>query len=138
MFSQHGAAYYDGLQKKIREVEDKTKELNGDGFHVFDLFGQRMDDLFQGAPDYEMCGFQHFTTYIGADLNVYRCCNTAYNERGLVGSLEKQTFEEMWASHQKRQAFETFDARGCERCQFNHINRTIIAATQAPTHVDFI
>lgn len=138
MFSQDGPRYYDGLQASIREIEDKTKELEGDGFQVFDLFGQRMDDLFQGAPDYEMCGFQHFTTYIGADLNVYRCCNTAYNERGLIGSLKDQTFDQMWASHQKRHAFETFDARGCERCQFNHINRTIIAATKAPTHVDFV
>lgn len=138
MFSQMGATYYDGMIEPIRELEMRAKELQGDGFLVFDLFGQRVDDLFQGAPDYQFCGFEHFTTYIGADLNVYRCCNTAYNERGLIGSLKDQTFDALWQSYEKRKAFAEFDARGCERCQFNHINRTILAAVNPPVHVDFV
>ena len=95
------------------------------GFRVYNRFGERLEDLRQHHPEYSFCGYQHFTTYIGGDLNVYRCCTLAYNPRGLIGNLEHQRFRDLWRSEAKTAAFKDFDARGCPRCQFNGINRTI-------------
>ena len=78
-------------------------------------------------------------TYIGADLSVYRCCNTAYNPHGYLGSLKDQRFIEMWNSDEKRERIASFNASSCERCMFNNKNRVINYALEtAPEHVDFV
>lgn len=109
-------------------------------FRVYDRFGEKLDDLKQRSPDYDRCGYQEFTTYIGGDQNVYRCCVLAYNERGLIGSLKEQRFRDLWMSAARADAMRGFDARGCERCQFNSINRTLEYALRSadPMHGAFV
>ncbi len=133
--SEYFADFYEAASAACREAES----LACDGFDVFNLFGDRVEDLAQHSPDYHFCGYQNFNTYIGADLNVYRCCGQAYNERGLIGSLKTQGFRELWEGDAKRADFEGFDASGCEVCQFNAKNRTILyALDEAPAHVNFV
>ncbi len=122
----------DLCKQAVRMYQDKS-------FKVFNNFGDRVADLVQHSPDYEFCGYQHFTTYIGGDLNVYRCCVLAYNERGIIGNLKFQTFAELWASQSKEDDFDNFDARGCDRCPFNEKNRTILYAIESsPMHANFV
>lgn len=125
--------FYDEAAALCREAE----LLSTDRFQVVNNFGDRIADLKQHSPDYPRCYLQEFTTYIGDDLNVYRCCNTAYNERGLIGSIANQSFRELWESAAKRQDFNAFDARGCERCQFNHHNRFVSSMVEVQ-HVNFV
>ncbi len=106
---------------------------------MIDLFGDRVQDLVAKSPDYEFCGYQHFCSYIGGDLNVYRCCNTAYNKLGLVGSLKEQSFKEFWESNKKKEKYSNFKASSCSRCQFNNRNELILYALDSnPTHVNFV
>jgi len=105
---------------------------------VINYFGDRISDLKQQSPDYQTCYQQQFATYIGDDLNVYRCCNTAYNDRGLIGSIANQRFRDLWESQAKRDDFAAFDARGCRRCQFNAQNRAIRSLVEPATHVNFV
>lgn len=113
--------------------------LEDENFKVFNMFGDRLDDLRQAHPDYEKCHYQQVTTYIGGDLNVYRCCNTSYNDLGLIGSIKERRFKDLWLSEEKRKKFDEFDARGCPRCQFNHKNKTIAyALDKEPTHASFL
>ena len=56
---------------------------------------------------------------------MYRCCVLSYNERGLVGSLKGRSFADLWLSQDRMNAMMAFDARGCDRCQFNGINRVL-------------
>lgn len=134
VFSAEGTRYYgDALITEIRHVVDRAKStLDGDGFEVVDLFGRRVGDLDAASPTDPFCGYQYFTVYIGGDLNVYRCCNTAYTLEGKVGSLKDQRF-----LHAKL-AYEPFDATGCRFCQFQGQNKAISALTQVPTHVNFV
>ena len=117
-----------------------AEALTDETFTVFNRFGEKLDDLKQGAPDYETCGYQSFTTYIGADLNIYRCCVLAYNERGVVGSLKEQRFRDLWMSQQRADDMAKFNARACERCQFNNINRVLDYALRSdePEHAEFV
>jgi len=140
VFQSDGPSYFRDFHKEAAEdCRLAERMLTSDTFKVFNLFGERLDDLLQHGPDYRFCGYQHLHTYIGGDLNVYRCCNLAYNERGLVGSLKGQRFKELWRSRAKEKLFGEFDARGCERCQFNNKNRTILyAISDQPRHVNFV
>lgn len=139
MFSQEDEQPYLLFYKQARDLIDQAKECATADFQVIDRFGDRLDDLRLKSPDYERCGYQHFTTYIGGDLNVYRCCNTAYNLHGLLGSIAERRFDEFWRSEETQRALYEFHAPSCSRCQFNAINRVIsYGAEQDPLHADFV
>lgn len=119
----------------------KAAEAYSDSsFTVYNRFGDRLEDLRFKQPEDKLCGYQFFTTYIGADLNVYRCCGYAYNERGLVGSIANQRFKDFWMSQERFDNQINFDGRGCERCQFRRINSALAYALE-PTpqmHEEFV
>lgn len=140
MFSNEDERYYQGWYDEARAEIDKAANMAGDHFAVIDMLGQRVGDLRQHAPDYAFCGYQYFNVYVGGDLGVYRCCDTAYNDRGFVGSLKAQTFAEWWTSEAKANAYKDFDARGCSRCAFNGKNRVIrdLVEEGAIMHPNFV
>lgn len=140
VFQPGDEKYFGAFYKECAALcQEAVRTLDSQTFKVFNMFGDRLDDLRQSHPDYSFCGYQHFTTYIGADLNVYRCCNTAYNDLGTLGSIKEQRFKTLWESEEKRKNMEAFDATDCPRCQFNGKNKTIAyALTEDPTHVNFV
>lgn len=139
VFTPDNFHYHAPFFEEAVEVIDDAKNLTDDKFTVIDLYHNRMADLQEAAPDYPTCGYMQFTTYIGADLNVYTCCNNAYNPRGLIGSLQQQTFRELWEGDAKHQFFQNFDARGCPRCMFHDKNRLLHYLTEPqPMHANFV
>ena len=138
MFSTAGQSYYDGVEHAIRAEIVKIKTLNSPEFAVVDLFGGRIADLVQHAPDYDFCGYQQFNMYVGGNLKVYRCCTTAYTLHGEVGDLKDQTFASWFYSQQKFKAYEDFNARSCEFCQFHGKNRSVLYMIGEPQHVNFV
>ena len=139
-FSAEDERLFAGFHAECAELCREAESLTRDGFTVFNRFGARLGDLEQHRPDYESCGYQQFTTYIGADLNVYRCCVLAYNERGIVGSIKERRFRDMWMSQDRADGMAAFKASDCARCQFNSLNRVIGYATAAddPQHAEFV
>ena len=138
MFSTEGANYYDGVYDDIKSEIERIKQLGTDTFEVVDLFGNRIDDLVQHSPDYDFCGYQQFNMYVGGNLKVYRCCTTAYTLHGEVGDLKDQTFASWFYSQQKFKAYEDFNARSCEFCQFHGKNRSVLYMIGEPQHVNFV
>lgn len=139
-FSNEDERLFAGFHAEAVELAKKAEELSDDGFTVYNRFGERLDDLRTGSPSDRLCGYQFFTTYIGADLNVYRCCGYAYNERGLVGNLRETRFKDFWLSRERFDVQMSFDARGCERCQFRRQNSALAYALDpAPQmHEEFV
>lgn len=129
------ADFYEGALAQCKEA----RQLEGDGFRVFDNFGDRYQDLVDKNPTHSFCGYQQFTTYVGADESNFRCCLLAYSERGTIGSLKNQRLKDLWASDAKREDFEKFDATQCERCMFGGKLRTILYAIDPnPQHANFV
>ncbi len=139
MFSTEGAAYYEGVYDDIRKEIERVKTLQTPKFAIIDLFGDRIADLVQHAPDYDFCGYQQFNCYIGGNLRVYRCCSTAYTKHGEVGDLTERRFADWFYSQEKHNAYADFDAKSCSVCQFNSKNRTIsYLVGEIPTHINFV
>lgn len=134
VFSSDGIGYYaDLIPDIIAAIQHAKAEFDGDGFEIIDLFGRRLGDLEHGSPSDPFCGYQHLTMYIGADLNVYRCCNTAYTKAGLLGSLKGKRLSELF-----HELDYTFDARACRSCQFLGQNEAISALIREPEHSSFV
>lgn len=139
-FSAAEESLFAYFQQQAAALAKTAEHLNCDGFVVVNRFGEKMDDLRSKSPDYDSCGYQQFTTYIGADLNVYRCCVLAYNEAGIVGSLKAQRFADLWMSQARADEMNAFSARSCDRCQFNSQNRVLdyVLRTDDPAHSEFV
>lgn len=135
VFSKAGRAFYS--PNELAAMVDLSLEVEAEyssaDFKVVNMFGRRLHDLDQGAPASWFCGYQYLTTYIGADLNVYRCCNTAYSARGKIGSIADRPLREVTPGGPT-----DFDARGCTFCQFHGQNAAIAAAVFPPAHAAFV
>lgn len=129
------ANFYEGALAQCKEA----RQLEGDGFRVFDNFGDRYQDLVDKNPTHPFCGYQQFTTYVGADESNFRCCLLAYSDRGTIGSLKNQRLKDLWSSDEKKKDFETFDATQCSRCMFGSKLKTILYAIDTnPQHANFV
>lgn len=133
-----GLAYYDGILDAIIEQMEIAKQLANGSFKIVNVFERRLEDLRLGRPEVPFCGQQHFAGYIGGDLKVYRCCNTAYTAHGEIGDLSEQRYRD-WLFNEAREQLNEFDARSCTHCQFIEKNEiTAYLVQQAPHHVEFI
>lgn len=140
MFSPDDEQPFAGFYDEAAELARQAEGLSRGRFTVFNRFGARLDDLKQKRPDYRVCGYQHWTTYVGADLNVYRCCVYSYNSRGLIGSLKDRSFKALWMDPERAKAMRAFNPGACERCQFNNINRMLAYALddEPQMHEEFV
>jgi MoaA/NifB/PqqE/SkfB family radical SAM enzyme len=139
IFTTENITYFDGFWDEALALCKEAKSLETPTFKVFNLFDDRSDDLKLKNPDYKFCGYQQLNTYIGGDLNVYRCCNLAYSDRGILGSLINQRFKDFWLSEEKKSKIENFNAKQCKLCMFNGKNKQILYAIESsPKHVNFV
>lgn len=140
VFTPDDFEYHREIYPVARELAVKAKQdFSTKDFTVFNLFGDRVQDLIDERPEYEYCGYMHLNTYIGGDQNVYTCCNNAYNKLGLMGSIKEQSFKSFWMSDEKIKNYLKFKASSCERCMFNNKNRFInYMLEKDPLHVNFI
>lgn len=145
MFNPENSKPFEPFRKQIEEDAKKAEDFSSDSFTVINRASEKLSELDTGNPTFDFCSYQHFTTYIGGDLNVYRCCVYAYHHRGLIGSLKEQRFIDLWRSEAKEDNMAHFRASQCERCQFTEIiqrtNQVIdgdpLPDGPRPTHVNF-
>lgn len=139
LFHQDGTAYFAGFYEHAKGLCYQAQAMEREGFRVFNLFGDRIQDMDAASPDYPVCGYSRLVTYIGADLGIYTCCNNAYNDMGRIGLLVNRSFYDAWQSEGTKRFLEEFNPATCERCMFNNKNRTILyAMDDHPRHVNFL
>jgi molybdenum cofactor biosynthesis enzyme MoaA len=92
------------------------------------------------SPSHERCWYSHFTLYLGADGNVYRCCNQAYTTHGLVGSLADYSgsLKALLDDPKVQKKLAGFDARECCQCQFNAVNQVVAKAMKDDASSDAV
>lgn len=120
-FMPDGARYHAVHRDEAIALEQEAVRrfhVPGD-FEVYAQFGARVEDMEHGPSD-PRCGYQYLTTYLGADANLYRCCVTAYTQRGLLGNVRVAGgLRQLWESNDAQRRLRLFDARGCAGvCRF--------------------
>tara|TARA_Y100000294_G_C8557985_1_gene337926 strand:+ start:881 stop:1795 length:915 start_codon:yes stop_codon:yes gene_type:complete len=141
-FTPLGVKYFDGILEEIQDIAKKAKsELEDDNFTVFNLFNDRIGDLFYGVQNYDFCPMKELVPFIGADLKVYTCCILAYNDLGYIGSIENQTLEELWHSQEKQEFYKKHSPKVyCQLpCMFEKKNDFInYCINKDAKHINFI
>lgn len=136
MQSTQGVAVYPGDSfYRAKQAIEECAELETDTFKVVNLFDQALGRVMKDP----FCGFQHFVTYLGADLKLYRCCYTAYTKLGEIGDLKERTLFDWYTSGDADNRLRSFDARSCVTCPLADKNATIAAMVDPqPIHVNFV
>lgn len=140
-FTTMGYDYFNGFIEPARELARKAQALSDGSYTVFNLFNDRVRDVFEGVQDYDYCPIKELLAYIGADYNVYTCCTLAYNRKGLIGSIRNQSFRELWESSEKRRMFNEHNPLvDCQfPCMYRNKNEFInYCIKEDPKHINFI
>lgn len=141
-FTDEGIRYFDGwFEEAQQEVLRTHQDFNSPDFTVFNLFDNRINDLFDGTQDYNYCPMKDLVPYIGADLNVYTCCTLAYNNLGFIDSIKDQKFSDMWFSEKVEKFMRNHSPRKFCRlpCMFEKKNEFINYCTKPDAkHTEFI
>lgn len=140
-FTPDGYSYFDNIFDESAYLAKMAQELSDENFTVFNLFNDRMKDMFDGVQDYGFCPTKDLLAYIGADYNVYTCCTLAYNKKGKIGSIKDQSFKELWLGEEKRNMFASHDPnKRCKNpCLYKAKNEFInYCIKDKPKHINFI
>lgn len=141
-FTPMGIRYFDGILEEAKKIAERAKrELEDEKFTVFNLFNDRIGDLFDGVQNYDFCPMKELVPYVGADLKVYTCCVLAYNDLGYIGSLEDQSLDEFWQSKGKKKFYKEHSPKVyCQLpCMFEKKNEFMnYCIKRDPKHTNFI
>lgn len=135
LFTPEGDAYH--REHYLRAVALEREAIADfdmkDGFRVYGRFSEKVADL-TSRPDYETCWYQRFTTYVGGDAKLYRCCVTSYSKQGQLADLREYggSLKAAWESAYVRSKLQMFNASTCTHCQFNDRNHEIDKLVQLP------
>lgn len=111
-------------EKVCSQLNEAKKAFETTDFKISDRFSEASENINE-QPDYRFCGYQHISTWISADYNLYRCCVTSYDEHGLIGSIKNQSFKDLWDSNEKLEKMKNFNAKSCSQCIYNNKNKVI-------------
>jgi MoaA/NifB/PqqE/SkfB family radical SAM enzyme len=140
-FTPMGFEYFSTFLDEAKKLAKQAEGLSDDKFTVFNLFGDRVSDTFEGVQDYSFCPIKELLSYIGADYKVYTCCTLAYNDKGYIGSIKDLTFKEVWEGEQKTNMFACHDpSKMCKHpCMYKNKNDFINYCTKPNArHVNYI
>jgi hypothetical protein len=124
------------FQKVADQAEKANCDLVDDSFEIFNSYVELTEKY---HPDYTWCPFIQIRPVIGADLKVYACPDKAYNQEGMVGSLEHQSFKEFWFSD-KNNFFKVNPSVNCQHhCETNQKNKLVLEYLDADKeHIEFL
>jgi MoaA/NifB/PqqE/SkfB family radical SAM enzyme len=101
-YTPRRAELFDSRWHEIESQAAEATELEDGKFRVFNLVSAHLETLQYKKKGYGICGYQHFTTAIGADGVLYPCCTLKYNPLSAFGNIKEKTFLEIWEGETRR------------------------------------
>lgn len=83
------------------------------------------------------CHATPLVTVIGADQNVYLCCQTRGNPEYTLGNLKEQSFTQIWHGQKRRQIINKINTTKCPPCRHNKYNQ-LLNQLQDVDHENFL
>jgi MoaA/NifB/PqqE/SkfB family radical SAM enzyme len=109
--------YHKPIEHTVKEQIMRAKaDFENDRFTIIDKYDGDAGLEEHYCKPYHRCRIQEVFTVIGADCKVYFCHQRAYTKGGDIGSLEHQSFKELWYAEETFRKVREFDA--CKECNF--------------------
>jgi MoaA/NifB/PqqE/SkfB family radical SAM enzyme len=129
------AEYHKDIEKIVADQLSKIDNLIDDNFSVNTTYDISSKGHSVDRP-YHKCYINQIVPVLGADLNVYTCHNKAYDDKGIIGSIKNQTFDQMWFSAETKKFFDEFNpVKSCKH-QCSSDNKNIIINDYIQSSID--
>jgi len=122
----------------VQDLMEKSLELIDDRFHVFPI-AHRFDEVSKIDRTYSQCLGHALLAVVGADCNVYTCCQLRGDPRFSFGNLKEKSFFEIWNSKERGEVIKRIDLAKCPPCRYNKYNELLdyLSDTMRP-HKNFL
>ena len=134
--------YHEKFRKQVTsDLNDLQNELTDEHFRIIDLYTGDFNDSVIFERQYSECPIKEFVCVIAANQKVYYCHDKAYLSDGCVGSIENQTFKDLWTSGNTERLFKAFDAKKIcnQHCVYDSRNELLNSFIHMDmNHINFI
>ncbi len=126
------------ITKESKGQIDRSLTLINKRFRIFPML-HRFDEILSIERDYDICYGHALVGTIGADCNVYLCCQLKGNKRYILGSLKKHSFKEIWDSPRRKRIMNKLNPDKCPPCRYNKYNEILAyVADKEKMHTEFL
>lgn len=130
------------LENYDEKLTRLSRQYTREGFSVI-YRDVSFNEVEKSALDYDVCYGVNFISLIDASGNVLPCSVFYDNEQFYYGNINKNTFEEIWKSEQKKQVTEKVYKRGSRNCRnncrLNFVNKYLYTIkNKTKLHMNFI
>lgn len=108
----------------VRKTMWNAMELTDDKFKVFPIL-HRFDEMTRVERAFESCQGHALLGVVGADSNVYLCCQLRGNPEFSFGSLKKESFFEIWHGKQRQEVMKRINLEKCPPCRYTKYNELL-------------
>lgn len=134
--------YHMKIRENIEEQLIKAKsDFQNAKFSIIDKYTNDASFDKKFGKKCTHCYIKEIFTVIGADSKVYYCHQRAYTQTGMIGSLEQQSFKELWFSDETTEKFRKMIPQNeCNfRCAFEERNELLDSLVNMDKrHINFI
>ena len=93
----------------------------------------------ENNKNYEKCLFQHFVAVVGANGNIYPCCWTKNLTPHILGSINEESFKDIWFGEKRKNYLKNQNLKDCPPCWFDKNNEFLnYLVKDKPRHVNFV
>jgi len=123
---------------KSREEIVRSLELNDDGFGVFPMLN-RFDEILAIERNYDVCLGHALVGIIGANCEMYLCCQLKGIKEYVLGNLKDKSIREIWHGKRRRHIAARLDLNRCPPCRYEKYNEILdYMACEEKPHTEFL
>jgi len=114
---------YDNVIKEVK----KCQSLQTDSFKVF-ANTRRINEVCLHDKNFSRCLSTPLIGIVGADMNIYICCQMRLNKRWSIGRIDYKEgigFFDLWGSEKHKKIIDSIDVRKCVPCRNSRYNEII-------------
>ena len=111
----------------IEEIKTRLKFvrlLENKKFKIF-INDRRIESVLSKKKTYKACLSTPLIGVIGADGNIYLCCQWRGNEKYIIGNVFEKPFKEIWGSRRHKKIIKKIKLDTCPPCR-NDVYNSII------------
>jgi radical SAM protein with 4Fe4S-binding SPASM domain len=111
MYTSDFYNYHAEIESSVNNQLSQISKLVDAKFNVNSTYNLLPGSSHSHFRAYKSCFVMQTVPVIGADLKIYACHNKAYDQSGCIGSIENQSFKELWFSPKTREFMRSFNAK---------------------------
>ena len=125
------------ISESTKQIETALK-MSGNGFNIFPML-TRFDEIRSIERNYDICRGHALVGIIGADCNVYLCCQLKGNMQYSLGNLKENSFEEIWLGQSRERVVRWLNPAKCPPCRYNKYNEILEYLSETDKlHTEFL